>query len=154
MKTFLSYSTPVRTDQLYALELINLCIGSLDSEIVMVNSCPEKQNPIFQIIADMKTCDNFVSLVFSKKEYVSNNHIYQRTSPWLDIELALALQLNIPCIVIRETKLEVSPLVTAHYTPCDVIEMPKCIYSNKIELYSFEICVCKRLTHWIKSLIP
>lgn len=152
MKIFLSYSTPIRLDQEHVLEVVKSLITSLGIEIKTVSNCSLGRNPIFSIIDTMNTCDNCISLAFMKYKTTYNDHICYHTSPWIDIEVALALQRKMPCLVLRENGLVDTPLASLQMPACRIIEMAadeKVVHG--IDFQAFRSHTIIQLNDWIKS---
>lgn len=75
-------------------------------------------HPIFPIINKLKECSLFICIAFHK--YKFKNLWY--SSSWLDIEYALALSMDIPCIVFMEDPIGKGILVNS-----DSLPIPICI---------------------------
>lgn len=109
MKLFLSYSKPINKEQIQLLndvkELINN--SSIDIDIIEINNINDFTiSPIHKIIDGIKKSSAFLCIAFEKNQINTINNVTQYyTSHWLDIELSLAIQNNIPYFIIMESHL-------------------------------------------------
>ncbi len=108
---FLSFSTPIRQDQIKVLNDIKDVITKLNMNYVVVENIDDKKcNAIFSIIEALKTCQVFVCIGFEKYSLNRKNKQYF-SSHWLDIEIALAVNNNIPVFILREEHLMNSEII-------------------------------------------
>lgn len=135
-KVFLSFSTPITNNQKSFLNITKEYIsthGCLPITVENVDS--KKLHPIFSIINKLNECSLFICVAFHKYKY---NDLWYSSS-WLDIEYALALSMNIPCIVIIENPIGKGILVNSDSLPTPIClpNLNNGIVKNEVDIIKF-----------------
>lgn len=127
LSTFLSISTPIRKDQVDFLDYLKLQLTNQNIEYNTVENIDEnKINPIYPIIESIRKSSFFICIAF-EKNIIDNKHV---TSNWIDVEYALAISMNKPCLIIVEKHLESSILINQN-TPSPLIYIPTFQHKNQ-----------------------
>lgn len=113
-KIFISYSTPINSEQKKFLSLIKNLLVKNGFQYIIVNDV-KNSNPFYKIKEEIIKCDAILCLAFIKnKKGIINKKYF--TSYWLDIELAIALQINLKYFIFCDKKVENTCLLNKNYT--------------------------------------
>lgn len=153
MTVFLSYSTPIRCDQQALLIAIEQIFKDQDVDVKTVENVRSTENPISAIIATLGNCDSLLCLAFEKYCSVTNRQLCYHTSPWLDIEIALALQRAIPILVLKEKHIARSPLLDSNKKSYPILEIETnyCNNAYKIDSANFVYHIAPVIKSWIEQ---
>lgn len=138
MTVFLSYSTPKRCDQMAIFHEIQQILKDQGASVKIVTNVQSMENPISIIIESIKDCDSILCLAFEKYYSVENGQLCYHTSSWLDIEIALALQLSMPILVLKEKHIGNSPLLGCDSTPYKILAMETTCCKDSFEINIIE----------------
>lgn len=156
MEIFLSYSTPIRDDQRKVQATVEELIRKEAVTCRKVEQLPETQHPFFRVTDTIAQCDSMICLAFEKYQTIQQGKMCCRTSSWLEIEVAIALFLNLPVLILREPQIIDGPLIMEHGSPCKTITIPvqakKCANMYKIGLGDFNTRICPQIVSWINRL--
>ena len=153
MTVFLSYSTPIRCDQQALFIAIEQIFKYQNVDVKTVANVQSTENPISTIIATLGNCDSLLCLAFEKYCLVTNRQLCYYASPWLDIEIALALQRAIPILVLKEKHIAKSPLLDCNKTPYSILEIETnyCNNAYKIDFANFVYHIAPVIKSWIEQ---
>ena len=153
MTVFLSYSTPIRCDQQALFIAIEQIFKDQNVDVKTVANVQSTENPISTIIATLGNCDSLLCLAFEKYCLVTNRQLCYYASPWLDIEIALALQRAIPILVLKEKHIAKSPLLDCNKTPYSILEIETnyCNNAYKIDFANFVYNIAPVIKSWIEQ---
>lgn len=105
-KIFLSYSKPQNKQQNIVIKYIKKYLQKEGFNLIEVKSENYYVSPIYIINNAIKECDYFLCIVYEKEKIIlKNGSALYFTSPWLDIEIALAISHSLPFFIIKEEKL-------------------------------------------------
>lgn len=113
-KIFFSYSKPKNIQQDSIIKYIKDVLQQEGLSIIEVQSERYDVSPLFVISEAIKKCDFFICIAYEKESFItSNGTILYHTSPWLDIEITLAVSYQIPFFIIKEEKLAETALLNS-----------------------------------------
>lgn len=140
-KIFISYSTPVNKNQMLFLENLKKFVNELGYEYIMVAN--ETQNPFFKIKDKIAECCGLICLAFVKNSRGLLKKTFY-TSKWLDVELALALTLNVKTLVFSDRRIEDTCLISKK----------NCVVQTFLmSVWDFNTSIIKNyLKEWIKTI--
>lgn len=155
MDIFLSYSVPTREDQKKVLFQVEQIIHEENAICKKVLQLPDEQHPIFPIINAIHGCSGLICLAFEKYQTIQDSKICYHTSPWVEIELALALGQQIPALVVREAHIIDTPLISGTHFPCQTLTMQSINRTNGqiIDLLGFKQEIHPQIISWVRGLI-
>lgn len=155
MDIFLSYSVPTREDQREVLFQVEQIICKEKATCKKVLQLPNEQHPIFPIINTIHGCNGLICLAFEKYQTIQDLEVCYHTSPWVDIELALALGQQLPALVVRESHIIDTPLISGTHPSCQTLTMQGTNQADgrMVDLLGFKQEIHPQIVSWVRGLI-
>lgn len=135
-KVFISFSTPITNNQKSFLSILKKYILNHNCLPITVENVDSKKiHPIIPIINKLNECSIFICVAFHKYKYKGLWY----SSPWLDIEYALALSMNMPYVVIMENPMGKGLLVNSDSLPIPIYmpDINNDSSDNEVEIVNF-----------------
>lgn len=151
IKVFFSYSRPINSQQNNIIKYIRYELQHESLFPVEIKNENYNMSPVFVINEAMKECDFFLCIAYEKEKILkADGTASYYTSPWLDIEIALAISYQLPFFIMKEEKL-VDTVLLNSINPVPYYSLPNTT-NNLIDIKYLKEQIMPELIAYINTL--